>query len=399
MARVKIQLADNIKRVVTVDTEATQGARLGRDVYLPSGQVATPTTFLQWLGTTPSAGGGSSSGGSGPSLASILTTKGDLATRDSQPQRLGIGAQGTALRVSAGGLPEWRAGAALTKTDDTNVTLTLGGTPATSLLAAASITAGWTGQLAVPRGGTGFGSYTAGDLLYASSGSALSKLGVGSAGDVMRVSGGAPAWQATSTMAANPSAQVGLAAVNGSAGTFMRSDAAPALDQGIAPTWTGVHTWQRSGPQLNLINTAGGANAKWWVDYISSNERRFTIYDDTPANERQWLNVTRSGNAVASMVYGNPTDNPTHTFYGYTTALTAGTQVLLGNAGLYNVFDQTSFIVRDFGTSNVLLAISVGSINIGNSTDNPAISVNGQTVSYGAADSGGTGFRVLRVPN
>lgn len=48
--------------------------------------------------------------------------------------------------------------AALTKADDTNVTLTLGGTPATALLQATSITAGWTGTLAVARGGTGTGS-------------------------------------------------------------------------------------------------------------------------------------------------------------------------------------------------------------------------------------------------
>ena len=41
--------------------------------------------------------------------------------------------------------------AALTKTDDTNVTLTLGGTPATALLQAASITVGWTGTLADGR--------------------------------------------------------------------------------------------------------------------------------------------------------------------------------------------------------------------------------------------------------
>lgn len=45
--------------------------------------------------------------------------------------------------------------AALTKTDDTNVTLTLGGTPATALLQATSITAGWTGTLSIARGGTG----------------------------------------------------------------------------------------------------------------------------------------------------------------------------------------------------------------------------------------------------
>lgn len=46
-------------------------------------------------------------------------------------------------------------GEALTKVDDTNVTLTLGGSPTDALVNAASITAGWTGQLAASRGGTG----------------------------------------------------------------------------------------------------------------------------------------------------------------------------------------------------------------------------------------------------
>jgi len=43
-------------------------------------------------------------------------------------------------------------------------------------------------------------------------------------------------------LGANPTAQVGLTAVNGVASTFIRSDGAPALSQAIAPTWTGVHT-------------------------------------------------------------------------------------------------------------------------------------------------------------
>lgn len=46
---------------------------------------------------------------------------------------------------------EVTGGAALTKTDDTNVTLTLGGAPTTALLAATSITVGWTGTLAAGR--------------------------------------------------------------------------------------------------------------------------------------------------------------------------------------------------------------------------------------------------------
>ena len=61
---------------------------------------------------------------------------------------------GAALTVATVAASEIASGAALTKTDDTNVTLTLGGSPTTSLLAATSLTLGWTGTLAVARGGT-----------------------------------------------------------------------------------------------------------------------------------------------------------------------------------------------------------------------------------------------------
>jgi fibronectin-binding autotransporter adhesin len=59
--------------------------------------------------------------------------------------------------------------AALTKVDDTNVTLTLGGTPATSLLEATSLTLGWNGDLSVGRGGTGLSSGISGGIPYYSS--------------------------------------------------------------------------------------------------------------------------------------------------------------------------------------------------------------------------------------
>ena len=69
---------------------------------------------------------------------------------------------------SSGTAPQWNAPGALTKTDDTNVTLTLGGSASTALLNAASLTLGWTGQLAVTRGGTGLSTLTANRVLYAS---------------------------------------------------------------------------------------------------------------------------------------------------------------------------------------------------------------------------------------
>lgn len=79
---------------------------------------------------------------------------------------------------------------------------------------------------------------------------------------------GAPC--STGTSFANPTASVGLTAVNGTATTAMRSDAAPALDVTISPTWTGLHTFTPaaavspaaliwSGPLASGTNNAAGA--------------------------------------------------------------------------------------------------------------------------------------------
>jgi hypothetical protein len=54
---------------------------------------------------------------------------------------------------------------------------------------------------------------------------------------------------------ATPSALVGLTAVPGTLTTAMRSDAAPALDQSIAPTWTAKHTFDAG---LRLGPSSGG---------------------------------------------------------------------------------------------------------------------------------------------
>lgn len=55
---------------------------------------------------------------------------------------------------------------------------------------------------------------------------------------------------------ANPSVQVGLTATNGSAATFMRSDAAPAINVGITPTWTGLHIFS-AGIETTTLDASG----------------------------------------------------------------------------------------------------------------------------------------------
>lgn len=61
----------------------------------------------------------------------------------------------------------------------------------------------------------------------------------------------------SSGSSANPSATIGLTAVNGSASTFMTSDSAPPLSQAIVPTWTGAHLWTPGSANTTPIKVTG----------------------------------------------------------------------------------------------------------------------------------------------
>jgi len=206
-------------------------------------------------------------------------------------------------------------GAALTKVDDTNVTLTLGGTPATSLLRAASLTLGWTGQLAETRGGTNQSTYAQGDILYASAANTLSKLAKNTTATRYLSNTGTsnnPAWAqidltngVTGVLPAanlpgsfngfaNPSASVGLTAVNGSAATAMRSDGAPALDVTVNVPWTGTHTWIKS--------VAGAYNAATFQNSSNSSSAymAFKVLNDASRGMNYFRTSSTFGGAISS---------------------------------------------------------------------------------------------------
>lgn len=63
-----------------------------------------------------------------------------------------------------------------------------------------------------------------------------------------------------SALSANPTGTVGLAAVNGSASTYMRSDAAPPLSQAIVPTWSGAHTFSSSATFNGIVTASSALN-------------------------------------------------------------------------------------------------------------------------------------------
>ena len=127
-----------------------------------------------------------------------------------------VGSSGDLLTSAGGGASAmtWTTPAILSKVDDTNVTLTLGGAPTTALLSAASITAGWTGTLAVARGGTGGGS---------ASGTLLDNIsGFSGTGFLTRTGGGTYAFQSATngiTLANNAQIATNTVLGNATAGT------------------------------------------------------------------------------------------------------------------------------------------------------------------------------------
>ena len=134
----------------------------------------------------------------------------------------------------------------LTKTDDTNITLALGGTPAGALFSAVSLTLGWTGTLAVARGGTGLDAVTQGDLLYASATNTLAALPKDTNATRYLSNGGtsnSPAW-----------AQVNLA--NGVTGSLPATSLSGTLPAAQFPALTGDVTTTGGALATTIANDA-----------------------------------------------------------------------------------------------------------------------------------------------
>lgn len=155
-----------------------------------------------------------------PDTLAASVVRGDIIVGNATPKwsRLPIGANGTVL-ASDGTDATWQVSAlvvpaALTKVDDTNVTLTLGGTPATALLQATSLTLGWTGVLSLARGGTNKALTAVNGGIVWTDADSMEISVAGLTGQVLQSNGAAaPTWS-TPTY---PSA-------SGTAGKILRSD-------------------------------------------------------------------------------------------------------------------------------------------------------------------------------
>lgn len=102
--------------------------------------------------------------------------------------------------------------------------------------------------------------------------------------------------QITVVTGANPTATIGLTAINGSATTFTRSDGAPALSQAIVPTWSGQHKFQVgaifSGALVAAVASSTG------VDFVSGHARVLSIGPNTTTIGQLTLSQGSSDSSV-----------------------------------------------------------------------------------------------------
>jgi hypothetical protein len=256
--------------------------------------------------------------------------------------------------------------AALTKTDDTNVTISLGGTPATALLQGVSLTMGWAGVLAISRGGTGLGT-------------------LGTANQLLRVNSGETALEYfTPTWTSNTGTVTSVAAtIAGNAATVTGS---PITTSGtLAFTWLGsIYQYVRGdGTLAYLPPSANYLNDLLDVTITSPGTGQLLRYNGT-----EWVNWTPNF----------LTSNQTITLSGDVTGSGATSIVttIAANAVTTSKIANTAVTfakIQNINTNRLLGRSSAGSGSVEEISIGSGLSLSGGTLSA----SGGGGSAVWKV--
>lgn len=246
--------------------------------------------------------------------------------------------------------------------------------------------------LAVSRGGTNIGSYTTGDVLYASSGSTLSKLAIGSSGQQLTVSGGVPTWGAASASLAVSEKTSGYALT--STDDVIVSNSAGASVTHVLPSASA-----NSGKVFYVVkkDTSGATNiATLGGDTISGSQ------NVTLGVANQYLGIVSDGSSTYRVTTRGAPSAPTRTAYlsGSGTYTTKPGVLYLkvraigggGGGGGSGTTDGTASTAggnTTFGTS--LLTANGGAGGTRNGAGAAGGSASAASPSYGTAVTGGNG--------
>lgn len=195
-----------------------------------------------------------------------------------------------------------------------DATTTLVGTDATQTLTNKT----WNGNSIGPTfGGTGIATYTTGDILYASATNTLSKLAVGSNGQVLKLASGIPSWAGTSAVLAVASKTTTYTATanddvilaDASGGSWTLTLPAAASNTGkvyhVKKTDSGTNTVTVDGNASETINGATTVILKVQNEVLSivSNGTNWDIV--TTFNRKVYLQYTGNG---GTSITANTTD-------------------------------------------------------------------------------------------
>lgn len=144
-----------------------------------------------------------------------------------------------------------------------------------------------------------------------------------------------------------------------SAGTGITASPSPivstgtlSVDQTFSPTWTGTHGFNGAyvtssatsltSPGQNgisFVNSGSGSNAKIWdILQSTANHLTFRAVNDTFGSAGNWLDVVRSGLTISTITVGNTTDKPAITLNGATTIPAPSSGTALSVSGVANTY-------------------------------------------------------------
>lgn len=213
--------------------------------------------------------------------------------------------------------------AALDKVDDTNVTMTLSGSPSTALIAATTMGLGWTGQLAVSRGGTGAATTTA-NFVFAgpSSGSPA-----------------APTFRALTTadipaLAYGSVSSVGLAlpsimTVSGSPVTSSGTLTGTLTTQAVNAIFAGPSSGAAAAPTFRSLTTAD-IPALSYVTSVAASVPAFLSIAGSPITTSGTLAISYSGTALPIANGGTGQTTASAAFNALSPVTTTG-DLIIGN--------------------------------------------------------------------
>lgn len=274
--------------------------------------------------------------------------------------------------------------AALTKTDDTNVTITLGGTPATALLQATSLTVGWTGTLA--------------DARVASATTWNAKEPPITAGTIAQYWRGDKSWQTLN------SAAVGLGSVENTAlSTWAGTANITTLGTIATGTWSGATIGITKGGTGEVTANAG-FNA-----LAPSQTGNSGKYLTTNGTTTSWATVAGGGGSLSALTAAtaaNTIDNTSFAQHWQFNSLTAGNALQLSSsattdaAGTQTLFQlnatgNNAYTSKAFGVdmTKTGAGVNIGlRLKVSGAASNIALSTGPNTISVFGATNDNTGF-------